>query len=197
MSDFAVHVDYDEILKGIRQLQMVDKDLQNKLTTLVKALMEIGRKIKRTTGDEALELNEAELWRTYQQLQKERLKILDLSHEWNPLKERLGSFSSDLVFLIEDALDESVDHVTVLVDTLRAHIDILEIKNTRRLTLITLAVSITISYLALWEFFAHEFILTYQFADGLSPDLNYALIVISLAPMFWALVMAWRYRVPK
>jgi hypothetical protein len=171
--------------------------LQNKLTTLVEALMEIGRKIKRTAGDEALEQNEAELWRTYQQLQKERLRILDLSHEWNPLKERLGSFGSDLVFLIEDALDESVDHVTVLVDTMRAHIDILEIKNTRRLTLITLAVSITISYLALWEFFAREFILTYQFADGLSPDLNYALIVISLAPLFWALVMAWRYRVPK
>lgn len=197
MSDFAVHVDYDEILKGIQQLQNVDESFRNKLTAFVRSLMEVGRQITRTLGTEALEQNEAELWRTYQLLQKERLRILDLSHEWNALSEVLGSFSSELVFLIQDALDESVDHVTVLVDTLRAHIDILEIKNTRRLTLITLAVSITISYLALWEFFARDFILTYQFKNGLSPTLNYALIVISLAPMFWALVIAWRYRVPK
>jgi hypothetical protein len=197
MSDFAVHVDYDEIMRGIQQLQKVDDDLQGKLTKLVEALMEIGRKLKGTAGKEALEQNEAELWSAYQQHQKDRLKILDLSHEWNPLKERLGTFNSDLVFLIQDALDESVDHVTVLVDTLRAHIDVLEIKNTRRLTLMTLAVSITISYLALWEFLARDFILTYQFADGLSPGLNYALIIISLVPMFWALVVALRYRVPK
>ena len=197
MSDFAVHVDFDEILKGIQQLQKVDKDFQNKLTTLVKALMEIGRKLKRTSSNETLEQDEAELWKTYQQLQKERLRILDLSHEWNSLKERLGGFSSDLVLLIQNAVDESVDHVTVFVDTLRAHIDILEIKNARRLSLITLAVSVTISYLALWEFFAREFIFTFQFPDGLSPNLNYTLIVISLIPMFWALVVAWRYRVPK
>lgn len=197
MSDFAVHVDYDEILKGIQQLQKVDKDFQNKLTTFVRALMEIGRKLKRTSSNETLEQDEAELWKTYQQLQKERLRILDLSHEWNSLKERLGGFSSDLVLLIQNAVDESVDHVTVFVDTLRAHIDILEIKNARRLSLITLAVSVTISYLALWEFFAREFIFTFQFPDGLSPNLNYTLIVISLIPMFWALVVAWRYRVPK
>ena len=197
MSDFAIHVDFDEILKGIDQLQRVDEDFRDKLTTFVGALMEVGRSIKRTVSAEAVEQSEAELWKTYQLLQKERLRILDLSHEWDPLKEGLGSYSSDLVLLIQDAIDESVDHVTVLVDTLRAHIDILEIKNTRRLTLITLAVSITISYLALWEFFAREFILTYQFKDGLSPGLNYALIIISLAPMFWALVLAWRYRVPK
>jgi hypothetical protein len=197
MSDYAVHVDYDEILKGIQQLQKVDKDFQNKLTTLVKALMEIGRKLKRTSSNETLEQDEAELWKTYQQLQKERLRILDLSHEWNSLRESLGGFSSDLVLLIQHAVDESVDHVTVFVDTLRAHIDILEIKNARRLSLITLAVSVTISYLALWEFFAREFILTFQFPDGLSPNLNYTLIVLSLVPMFWALVVAWRYRVPK
>lgn len=197
MSDYAVHVDYDEILNGIQQLQKVDKDFQNKLTNLVKALMEIGRKLKRTSSNEMLEQNEAELWKTYQQLQKERLRILDLSHEWNSLREGLGGFSSDLVLLIQHAVDESVDHVTVFVDTLRAHIDILEIKNARRLSLITLAVSVTISYLALWEFFAREFILTFQFPDGLSPNLNYTLIVISLIPMFWALVVAWRYRVPK
>jgi len=197
MSDFAIHVDFDEILKGIDQLQRVDEDFRDKLTTFVGALMEVGRSIKRTVSAEAVEQSEAELWKTYQLLQKERLRILDLSHEWDPLKEGLGSYSSDLVLLIQDAIDESVDHVTVLVDTLRAHIDILEIKNTRRLTLITLAVSVTISYLALWEFFAREFILTYQFKDGLSPGLNYALIIISLAPMFWALVLAWRYRVPK
>jgi hypothetical protein len=197
MSDFAVHVDYDEILTGIQQLQKVDKDFQNKLTTFVKALMEIGRKLKRTSSNETLEQDEAELWKTYQQLQKERLRILDLSHEWNSLRERLGGFSSDLVLLIQNAVDESIDHVTVFVDTLRAHIDILEIKNARRLSLITLAVSVTISYLALWEFFAREFIFTFQFPDGLSPNLNYTLIVISLIPMFWALVVAWRYRVPK
>lgn len=197
MSDYAVHVDYDEILRGIQQLQRADEDFRNKLTMLVKALMEIGRKLKRTTSSETLEQDEAELWRTYQQLQKEKLRILDLSHEWNPLKERLGILDSELVFLIQDAVDESVDHITVFVDTLRAHIDILEIKNARRLSQITLAVSVTISYLALWEFFAREFILTFHFPAGLSPNLNYALTVILLIPMFWALVVTWHYRVPK
>jgi phosphate uptake regulator len=76
MSDFAVHVDYDEILRGIQQLQKVDKDFQNNLTALVKALMEIGRKLKRTSSNETLEQDEAELWKTYQQLQKEILRIL-------------------------------------------------------------------------------------------------------------------------
>jgi len=125
------------------------------------------------------------------------LAILDLSHEWNPLKEKLGIFSSDLAFSIQDAIDESVDHVTVFVDILKAHIDVLEIKNARRLSFLTLVVSITISYLALWEFFAREFILTLQFSAGLSPNLNYVVMVISLVPMFWALLVAWRYRVRK
>lgn len=79
MSDYAVHVDYDEILRGIQQLHRADEDFRNKLVTLVKALMEIGRKLKRTTSNETLEQDEAALWRTYQQLQKERLRILDLS----------------------------------------------------------------------------------------------------------------------
>jgi hypothetical protein len=197
VSDYAVHVDYDEILRGIEQLQRADEDFRSKLITLVNALMEIGRKLKRTTSNETLEQDEVELWRTYQELQKERLRILDLSHEWNSLKERLSVLDSELVFLIQDAVDESVDHVTVFVDTLRAHIDILEIKNARRLGLITLAVSVTISYLALWEFFARELILTFHFPAGLSPNLNYALIVLSLIPMFWALVVTWHYRVPK
>lgn len=197
MSDFAVHVDFDEILKEVQELQKVDKDFQNDLIRLVEALMEVGRKLKRTAGKEVLEQDEAELWKTYQELQKERLTILDLSHEWSPLKEKLGSFSSDLVFLIQDAIEESVDHVTVFVDTLKAHIDVLEIKNARRLSFLTLVVSITISYLALWEFFAREFILTLQFSGGLSPNLNYVVIVVSLVPMFWALVVAWRYRVRK
>ena len=197
MSDYAVHVNYDEILRRIQQLQRADEDFRSKLTTLVRALMEIGRKLKRNTGNEMLEQDEAELWRNYQQLQKEKLRILDLSHEWNPMKERLSVLDSELAFLMQDAVDESVDHVTVFEETLRAHIDILEIKNARRLGLITLAVSVTISYLALWEFFARELILTFHFPGGLSPNLNYALIVITLVPMFWALVVTWHYRVPK
>ena len=74
--------------------------------------------------------------------------------------------------------------------TLRAHVDILEIKNARRLGLITLAASITISYLAVWEFLACEFTLTFAFPAGLSSNLNHALIVITLIPMFCALVVA-------
>ena len=195
MSDFAVHVDYDTILNRIRELQKVDPVFQEELVKFVKALMEIGRKLKKTAGKEALEQDEKELWKSYQQLQIEKLAILDLSHEWGSLKDQLNSFSGDLVFLIQDAIDESVDHVTVQVDTLKAHIDILEIKNARRLSFLTLFVSITISYLALWEFFARDFILNIAFSGGFSPSLNYLLAFLCLVPMFWALVVAWRFRV--
>lgn len=89
---------------------------------------------------------ERELWKRYEQLQRDKLLLLDLSHEWDFLEESIKGFSKNLQFLIRDAIDELTDHVNVITETHRAHIDIMEIQNSRRLNILVLIVSTTISY---------------------------------------------------
>ncbi len=170
-----------------------DKNLQNALVNLVTRLKNIEGNLNKTISQE-FEENEAELWEHFKKLQRERLSVLDLSHEWMPLKATLNELNNDrLVSLIQSALDELIDHVTVFAETVRAHIDILEIKNTRRLSFMALIAFVVISYLAFWEFFAFEFALKLEVV-GWSPFINYVLLVISLLPMLYALMRIWRYR---
>jgi hypothetical protein len=84
------------------------------------------------------------------------------------------------------------DHVAVLAETHKAHIDVLEIQSSRKLSLMALVVSTVISYLAVWEFLAREFILNFVFPSGLSPALNYVTLLLSLFPVFAAVLWAWR-----
>jgi hypothetical protein len=138
------------------------------------------------------ERDEKELWRNYQLLQEERLAILDLSHGWDRLEAIAKGLSPELDFQIRDAIEELVDHVAVLAETHKAHIDVLEIQSSRKLSLMALVVSTVISYLAVWEFLAREFILNFVFPNGLSPALNYVTLVLSLVPVFVAVFWAWR-----
>ncbi len=110
------------------------------------------------------------------------------------LKAILDERNNDhLASLIQSALDESIDHIAVFAETLRAHMDVLEIKNTRRLSFMALIAFIAISYLAFWELFAFEFVLKLEIASW-SPFINYALLVISLLPMLYVLIRIWQYR---
>lgn len=143
---------------------------------------------------EAHSQNERQLWKEYQHLQQEKLVLLDMSHEWEYLEETVKDLNPKLNFLIKDAIDELTDHVAVLVETHRAHIDILEIQNTRRLSVNALVVSAVISYLAVWEFFAREFIVSIVFPPSLSPALNYVIVILTLVPVFVAVLWAWLNR---
>jgi hypothetical protein len=191
---YVIHTDYDGILKRISKLGGVDESFKKTACAIVEALRDISLRLKPAMNKRSYERDERELWRNYTQLQEERLSILDLSHEWEYLEENAKGLSPELDFQIRDAIEELVEHVTVLAETYRAHIDILEIQSSRRLSLMTLVISAIISYLAVWEFLAREFILSFVFSNGLSPSLNYFTLLLSLVPVFLAVFWAWRER---
>jgi hypothetical protein len=191
---YVIHTNYDEIIEEIGNLQNVDKERLEEITSLVNSLKDITRQLHPTIKKERYNQDEKQLWKEYQQLQEEKLVLLDLSHEWQILEKSVKGLSQNLIFLIKDAIEELTDHVEVVVETHKAHIDILEIQNTRRLSVNALLVLAIVSYLAAWEFSVREFLVTADFPYGLSPLLNYALILVTLAPMFVGVLWAWLNR---
>jgi hypothetical protein len=193
-SVYTVHTDYNEILRELDKLQKVDKEGAKKVLSLVTSLRDLTQKLQPVLEMEAHSQYERELWHRYEQLQRDKLLLLDLSHEWEFLEESIKGFSKNLQFLIRDAIEELTDHINVISETHRAHIDILEIQNTRRLNILVLIVSTTISYVTLWEFVAREFILNIVFPDGLNPVLNYAILLLTILPIFVLTSYAWLSR---
>jgi hypothetical protein len=191
---YTVHTDYDEIVRELNKFQNVDEESVKKVSSLVASLRDLTEKLQPVLEMETHSQYERELWSRYEQLQRDKLLLLDLSHEWDFLEGNIQGFSKNLKFLIRDAIDELTDHINVIGETHRAHIDILEIQNNRRLNILVLIVSTTISYVTLWEFVAREFILNIAFPSGLSPLLNYAILVLTLLPIFALTSYAWLSR---
>jgi hypothetical protein len=193
MSDgFVIHTDFQEIFDEIAEFQEVDKKLVDEVTSFVNSLRDLTFKV-----EPALKLDtedERQLWKEYRQLQQEKLVRLDLAHEYEFLQEEVKQVNPKLDVLIIDALEELKDHIEVLAETQRAHIDILEIHNTRRIEVLALIITTVISYLAVWEFFVRDLLQTVVFPLSLSPNLNYLLVIITLLPIFAAVVWAWRNR---
>ena len=77
--------------------------------------------------------------------------------------------------MIKDAIEELNDHINVFAESQRAHIDVLEIYNTRKIEILTLIITSVISYLAVWA-------------------LNYVLVILSLTPVFGTVTWAWLRR---
>jgi hypothetical protein len=184
---FIIHVNFDEVLNEIGKLQNVDKKIVNKLTSFVIAVREITLKLEPVLKRESHE-DEEQLWQEYEQLQQEKLLVLDLSHEYDLLEDSVQTFDPNLNVMIKDAIEELSEHIAVRIETHRAHIDILEIRNARRLSINAVVVSATIAYLAVWEYSFREFINTIVFPLGLSPGLNYVLAVLTLLPVFAAIL---------
>ena len=191
---YTVHTDYSEILRELDKLQSIDKEGAKKARSLVDALKDVTQKLQPVLEMESHCQYERELWNKYEQLQRDKLLLLDLSHEWDFLEESIKGISKNLQFLIRDAIDELTDHVNVITETHRAHIDIMEIQNSRRLNVLVLIVSTTISYVTLWEFVAREFLLNIVFPNGLSPILNYVILLLTLLPIFALTSYAWLSR---
>jgi hypothetical protein len=191
---YTVHTDYSEILRKLDKLQSIDKEGATKARLLVDALKDVTQKLQPILEMESYGQYERELWNRYEQMQRDKLLLLDLSHEWDFLEENIKGISKNLQFLIRDAINELTDHVNVITETHRAHIDIMEIQNSRRLNVLVLIVSTTISYVTLWEFVAREFLLNIVFPDGLSPILNYVMLLLTLLPIFALTSYAWLSR---
>ena len=184
-NDDIIHVNYIGITAEIAKLQSTERNLADKLTAFLSSLHELTLKLEPALKRESHE-DEQKLWNEYTQLQQGKLLALDLSHEYDYFELQVQSLNPELNIMIKDAIDELNEHISVRADTHRAHIDLLEIRNTRRVSLSAIIVSATIAYLAVWEYSVREFIGTIVFSSGLSPGLNYALIVLTLFPVFAA-----------
>ena len=190
MSDAdIIHVNYKGIIEEIAKLQSVEKNLADKLTSFLFSLRELTLKLEPALKMESHE-DEQQLWKEYTQLQQGKLLVLDLSHDYDNFERQVQSINPNLNVMIKDAIDELSEHISVRAETHRAHIDLLEIRNTRRISLSAIIVSATIAYLAVWEYSVREFIGTIVFPSGLSPGLNYALTVLTLFPVFAAVLWA-------
>jgi hypothetical protein len=190
MSDAdIIHVNYKGIKEEIAKLQSVEENLADKLTSFLSSLSELTLELEPALKRESHE-DEQQLWKEYTQLQQGKLLVLDLSHEYDYFERQVQSINPNLNVLIKDAIDELSVHISVRAETHRAHIDLLEIRNTRRISLSAIIVSATIAYLAVWEYSVREFIGTIVFPSELSPGLNYALTVLALFPVFAAVLYA-------
>ncbi len=195
--EYTIHNDYDKINRAINELLEVDEETTKKLKGVVSKIKIIDNKLKPAMKKQTFSQNERELWKTYQNLQGEKLAILDIAHEWDYVEEIALGITKEVKVLIRDAIEELEDHVAIIVETQKAHIDILEIKNSRQFGILALVVSIVISYAAVWEFFVRDIVTNVKFPSGLSPDLNFAISIVALVPIFVAVLWGWRNRVVK
>jgi hypothetical protein len=194
---FIIHVNYEDILNEVTSLSNVDQKIVDKLASIIGSMREITLKLEPVLKRETHE-DEQKLWQEYSQLQQNKLLVLDLSHEYDYLEDIIQTHNPNLDIIIKDAIDELSEHIAVRIETHRAHIDMLEIRNARRLSINAIVVSATIAYLAVWEYSLREFINTIDFPSGLSPGLNYIIAMLTLLPVFiailWSLLKRRAYR---
>ncbi len=191
MSDaFVIHVDFDDLLNEAAKIRNIDASLADRLVSFVTSIREITHKLEPALRRESHE-DEHLLWEEYTQLQKEKLLVLDLSHEYDFVKEKVHALNPELDIMIKDAIEELNEHIGVRVETHRAHIDILEIRNARRLSINAIIISATIAYIALWEYSFREFVTGIDFPYGLSPWLNYVVAVLTILPVF--ILIMWSF----
>ena len=192
--EYTIHNDYGKIEMAIRELDEIDEETSKKIKEFVLKIKSVDDRLKPVMKKLTFSQNEQVLWKAYQNLQGEKLAILDLAHEWDYLEVAAG-LSKEVKVLIRDGIEELEDHVDIMAEAQKAHIDILEIKNSRQFGLLALVISIIISYIAVWEFFVRELIIGINFPYGLSPDLNFALTIIALLPIFITVIWGWRHRI--
>ncbi len=108
-----------------------------------------------------------------------------MSHEWDYISEEIKESNPRLDFLVKDAIEELNDHMGVLAESHRAHIDILEIYNTRKIEFLALVITAVISYIAVWEFFVRDLLVSIEFPPQFeSRLLNYVLVFTYPAASF-------------
>lgn len=191
-SEYVLHIDFDKIKVETDKLRQVDMKLAEAVYLFVASIKKEIACIEPTLKKETN--SERELWEDYRQLQREKLAVLDLNHEWDYLNQTVKDLNPKLDFLVKDAIEELRDHITVTAESHRAHIDILEIYNTRKIEVLALVITVIISYLAVWEFFVRDLFMNVVFPDNLSPSLNYLAVILSLMPVFITITWAWLRR---
>jgi hypothetical protein len=194
IEDYPIHNDYVKIFGLIEKLKTTDEPTAKKLNEFVLKIKSVENRLIPLLKKTSSNLDEQELWKSYQNLQEEKLAILDLAHEWDYMETSMD-LSEEMTVLIRDAIEELEDHVSVIAETKKAYIDVLEIKNSRQFGIFALVVSFVISYAAVWEFFVRDLISNVNFPYGLSPDLNFALSALALTPIIGIVLWGRRKRI--
>jgi hypothetical protein len=195
IEEYPLHNDYERIFCVIEGFRAIDEQTGTKVKDFVLKVKTAENRIIPALKTQACKKGEQALWKSYQTLQEEKLAILDLAHEWDYIEEMTPTLTKEINVLVREAIEELQDHVTIIGETQKAHIDLLEIKNSRQFGVLALIVSFIISYVAVWEFFVRDLIANIRFPNGLTPDLNFALSVIALCPIFVILLWGWRNRI--
>ncbi len=195
IEEYPLHNDYNKIFAVIEEFRGIDEQAAATVKEFVSKVKTNENRIIPALRTQACKKGEQALWKSYQSLQEAKLAILDLAHEWDYMEEMTPKLTNEIKVLVRDAIEELNDHVTIIGETQKAHIDLLEIKNSRQFGLFALVISFIISYAAVWEFFVRDLISNIRFPNGLSPDLNFALSIIALTPIFAILLWGWRKRI--
>ena len=103
-NEYVLHINFDEIEAEIAKFQQMNKELAEKITIFLCSLKETTARIEPTLRKETY--NERELWEDYKQLQREKLAVLDLSHEWDYIDQSIKDINPKLDFLVKDAIEE-------------------------------------------------------------------------------------------
>ena len=188
-SEYVLHIDFADIKAEMGNLQGANADVSKEITAFVDKLKVTTSRVEPTLRKETKD--ERGLWEEYRQLQREKLVVLDLRHEYDYISQAVKDANPKLDVLISDAIEEVSDHISVLAESHRAHIDILEIYYTRKIEVLALVITAAISYLAVWEFFVRDLLTGLSFPYHLSPGLNYGLVAVSLLPVFVTFTWAW------
>ena len=191
-SEYVLHIDFDEIKVEVDKLGHVDSKVMDAIKSFITTLQETTTRVEPILRKETYD--EKELWELYKTLTREKLAVLDLSHEWDYIEQTVKEINPKLDFLVKDAIEELKDHIYILAESHRAHIDILEIYNTRKIEFLALVKTAVISYIAVWEFFVRDLIAGINFPSHLSPALNYVLVLLTLIPVFTIVGWAWTRR---
>lgn len=124
--------DYKELLKEIEKTKTTDKNSKNLLQNVVTTLKDFSKQLKQIETKVSSEQNESKVWKNYQQLQSIRLSLLNMKYRWKNLwVPNLSKEFHYLIPTIEDAMEELFNYAIVFEDAIRAHIDVLEIQNSR------------------------------------------------------------------
>jgi hypothetical protein len=196
IENYPIHNDYARIFGLIEKLNQTDDSTAKKLKDFVLKIKEVENRLVPFLRKQTSTQDEQGLWNSYQSLQEEKLAILDLKHEWDYM-EMSNPLSDEIKILTRDAIEELEDHVSVIAETKKAYIDVLEIKNGRQFGIFALVVSFVISYAAVWEFFVRDIIANVSFPYGLSPDLNFTLSILALTPILLIVLWARKRRITK
>jgi len=81
---FVIHTDFEEILDEVAKLTDGDKAFMNEIITFVNSLRDLTFKVEPAMKLETRD--ERQLWKQYQQLQREKLVLLDRSHEYESME---------------------------------------------------------------------------------------------------------------